>query len=84
MSKQRRRYTSAFKAKVALESLKSQQMVQELVSHYDLHPNQIINWKKELGERASEIFSHTKSSAVTEVHSSRDLYEQIDRLQVEK
>ena len=83
MAKQRRRYTSEFKAKVALESLKNQRTIQELASHYELHPTQISERKKELSERASEIFVHSKSTPVTEAHSSTELYEQIGRLQVE-
>ncbi len=59
MAKQRRRYTSEFKAKVALECLKNQRTIQELASHFELHPTQISEWKKELSERASEIFAHT-------------------------
>ena len=83
MAKQRRRYTSEFKAKVALECLKNQRTIQELASHYELHPTQISEWKKELTERASEIFAQTKSAPVTELHSSIELYEQISHLQIE-
>ena len=83
MAKQRRRYTSEFTAKVALESLKNQRTVQELASHYELHPTQISEWKKELSERAPEIFAHTKSTPAVDPHSSTELYEQIGRLQVE-
>ncbi len=83
MAKKRKRYTSEFKAKVALEAIKSQQTIQELSTRYELHPNQIGDWKKELSERASEIFLKAKPRQETETHSSTELYEQIGRLQVE-
>ena len=38
MAKQRRRYTSEFKAKVAIEALKSQRTIQELGTQFELHP----------------------------------------------
>src|SRR5207247_3529425 len=48
MQRQRKQYTAAFKAKVALEAVKGQRTVQELASHYGVHPNQITHWKKQL------------------------------------
>lgn len=83
MSKQRRRYTSEFKAKVALESLKNQRTIQELASQFELHPNQISEWKKEVTDRASELFVRKSAKPESDADSSRDLYEQIGRLQVE-
>ena len=83
MVKKRKRYTSDFKAKVALEAVKSQRTIQELATHYELHPNQIGDWKKELNERAPEIFVKAKAKQETETYSSSELYEQIGRLQVE-
>ncbi|MFN8361775.1 MAG: transposase [Candidatus Kapaibacterium sp.] len=50
MAKQRRRYTSEFKAKVAMEALKGQRSIHELASQFELHPNEISEWKKELHE----------------------------------
>jgi transposase-like protein len=83
MAKQRHRYTSEFKAKVAMEALKSQRTIQELASQFELHPNQISEWKKELHERASEIFTKSKKPSESDTHSHGELYEQIGRLQVE-
>jgi len=58
MSKRpRRNHAPAFKAKVALEALKGDQTIIELAERYEVHPNQITDWKKQLLERAAEVFS---------------------------
>jgi transposase len=83
MAKKRRRYTPEFKAKIALEALMEQRTIQELSVQYELHPNLISKWKKELHERASELFSESKKPAESDTQSTGDLYKQIGRLQVE-
>ncbi|WP_157491424.1 transposase, partial [Flammeovirga sp. SJP92] len=45
--KSKRKFTSEFKAKVALEAIKDLQTTTELAQKYDLHPTQISTWKKE-------------------------------------
>ena len=47
MKKTRRKFTSEFKAKVALDALKERSSLAELAKKYELHPNQISLWKKE-------------------------------------
>jgi transposase-like protein len=55
MSKRpRRNHAPAFKAKVALETLKGDQTIVELAQRYQIHPNQITEWKKQLLENAAD------------------------------
>lgn len=50
----RRNHTAAFKARVALEAVKEEKTVVEIAEIYDVHPNQVTQWKKQLLQRASE------------------------------
>ena len=59
----RRNHSAAFKAKVALAALKGDKTLSELASQFDLHPNQITQWKVQLVETAEELFGGGKSLA---------------------
>jgi transposase-like protein len=44
----RRNHSAAFKAKVALAALKETETLGQLAERFDLHPNQITQWKMQL------------------------------------
>lgn len=56
MKRIRRKFSSSFKAKVAIEALKEQMTLQELSSKFEVHPNQISTWKQEFLSNASVVF----------------------------
>jgi len=82
MSKRpRRNHAPAFKAKVALDALKGDQTIVELSQRYQVHPNQITEWKKQLLEHAADIFS--KERKTEQGPSVKDLHAKIGQLSME-
>jgi transposase len=76
----RRNHGPAFKAKVALEAIKGEQTLSELSARFQVHPNQIAEWKKQLLERAAEIFDKGKRS---EEPDANELHTKIGKLTME-
>lgn len=84
MSRKRRNFNSEFKAKVALDALRGEQTTSELAKKYDVHPNMITAWKKELLDRAGEVFEKGNAPKKDEGEvDTAELYRQIGQLKVE-
>lgn len=77
----RRNHGATFKAKVALEAIKGEQTLVELAQRFQVHQNQIAEWKKQLMERAEEVFSKYKKTE--EGPSVKELHAKIGQLAME-
>ncbi len=85
MSKERRKHSQSFKAKVPLEAVKGELTVAQLAARYEVHPGQIQVWKKALMGGAANVFdgSQDKGHKGEEAFIAR-LYQQIGHLKVER
>lgn len=82
--KSRRKFSSAFKTKVSLEALKERETLSELAKRFDLHPNQISQWKKEFLSKADSVFANKSTDKDADEIDVEVLYSKIGKLEVER
>ena len=84
MTKKRKKHSSQFKFKVALEAVKGQITLNEIASQNNIHPNQVSTWKKKLLVEGLTVFGQETAKMIAE-QSAREaeLFEQIGRLKME-
>ena len=79
----KKRYTAAFKAKVALEAIKGHKTLSEIASEFEVHPNQVSQWKRQLRDGLEDVFTDPRRSGRSEEKEKDRLYQEIGRLKVE-
>jgi len=63
----RRNHTAVFKAKVALAAVKGEKTLAELSEQFDIHPNQITQWKSQLQKGAAGVFGEARADQAAPV-----------------
>ena len=80
----RKKHSSAFKAKVALEALKGLKTINQIAKQFGVHPNQVSQWKKSISQSLPDIFSNKRKRDKKDDEKIKDrLYQQIGQLKVE-
>lgn len=72
--RKRRNHSPSFKAKVAMAAIRGDKTLAELAQQYDVHPNQIQDWKKRLTSEAERLFEHGNA------HADNDSEEKVEGL----
>lgn len=86
MSTKRKTYSSAFKAKVALEAIREQETINQIASRYEILPVQVSQWKALLLKSSSEIFDSPRKKNKDgdwEVKEAR-FHQKIGQLEMER
>ena len=81
--RKRRNHSPAFKAKVALAAAKGEHTLAELAEQFDVHPNQIQEWKKKLMTDAEHVFGAGAAQAADSEREIQKLHAKIGQLTME-
>ncbi len=82
--KTRKTYEPKFRARVALEAIKGQKTIAEIVKEYKLHSSVIMRWKKEVMDKLHTLFQKQDNSELEEAVAKTDeLYKEIGKLKME-
>jgi transposase-like protein len=83
MTRKRRVFGAAFKAKVALAAVRGDKTTAQLASEFSVHTSQVTAWKKQLLEQAVGLFEDGRQRRDESAANEQELYEQIGRLKME-
>ena len=78
-------HSPEFKARVAMEAISGRKTIQEIAADHAIHPIQVSQWKRQLLDSASELFTRGKKSKDSSESQAKEaeLFQQIGKLQME-
>ena len=79
----KKKYSKEFKARVALEAIKSQKSIAQISSEFDVHSNMVSKWKKQLKDNIANIFIRKNEQEPDAERQIDNLHRQIGKQQVE-
>ena len=83
MRRKRRTHSPEFKAKTALAAIQGDLTMAELVKKFDVHANQITDWKKQLLSNAPDVFGNGAKKAEDVTETIQELHAKIGQLAME-
>ena len=82
MSKQRKSYSAAFKAKVALAAQRRDKTISQQAAQFKVHPVVISRWKAQRLDNAEQVFQDKRAKKKSDDRTHDELYQEIGRLKV--
>ena len=83
MRRKRRNHLPGFKAQVALATIRGDKTLAELAEQFDVHQNQIQDWRKQLLDQADTVFGSNQDRKVADEAQLKDLHAKIGELALE-
>lgn len=84
MKRKRRNHSPKFKAQVALAAVRGDKTMTELAERFDVHPNQIQDWRRKLLDGAEDVFESGSSGHEESDHKVKELHAKIGQLTMER
>ena len=84
MRRKRRNHSPVYKAKVAVAAIKGDRTLAELSEQFDVHPNQIQDWRKRLLDNADTVFGKGQQQREETDEKVKDLHAKIGQLTMER
>lgn len=84
MKKQRRKHTSEFKARVAIEAIRGVKTISEIAAEFEIHPVMVGNWKKDMLEHLPELFENKNAKKEKDTEKETEqLHRKVGQLTME-
>ena len=84
MKRKRRNHSASFKAKVAVAAIRGDKTLAELSEQFDVHQNQIQDWRRKLLDQAGQLFDRGSHSPEEAEHKVKELHAKIGQLTMER